>query len=176
MGPRYNVQPDATWEQHLAEQHVEAWYHNSRLYAAARRWGLAWLARLIAPRGYSQQDQAGGATPGDLVVVTQTTHDLAAAAWRRLHAGGAPTRRQCSALKVVLHEHTHCMVGLDAQGTPIPADLETYSHPATALPALRHARRRDYPLNAFTGLLRWHYTPADACDQGMQWFGGMLTA
>jgi hypothetical protein len=148
------VVADEKWIAFLDAEDVEAWYHNPRIYAWLRSRKLGFLVALadkLAPRGFARTDNVDGISPGDRVFLMQSCYDAtikAIAEWR-MH-GKIPSALW-SAMNVVPHEFKHCEI----DWTPTKEQLELFSHPTKAVPAVQHALRRKGAINAFTGLLRY---------------------
>jgi hypothetical protein len=175
-GPRLIVDSDQDYDARLRRENIQTWYGT--------------LCKAAQPRAFARLDSESGPTLGDTVFTTLTTYRRAARALRSLDHGGRPKRQDLDALRsldhggrpkrqdldalrLLVHEHAHCMVRL-WNGHPDTQDLERLSHPDKALPAIRHAFRTRFGLNAFTGLLRWRNKPKDAWMQGLQWFRGQV--
>lgn len=161
MGPRFEVHEDAEWDAFLVKEDVHTWYGN--------------LCKAANPRAFSRQDASSGASDGDVVHVKRSIHYLARRANMRLDAGQVPARTEMDALLVVLHEYSHCMVRLNADGSIVQADLAVYSHPDQAVPAILHAlfvSRQG--INAFTGVLRRNRAPAAVWLDGRTWYRSVL--
>lgn len=172
------------WEAHLAAEGVEAWYHTPKTYALLRKWHLEGLAKLAAPRGFSRADNNGRPDEGDYIDIPLTIYHLAEKAAAKLEHGDKPTWAEMDAFLVIAHEFSHCHV---RGATPEPgedaaaweqsrlSEEELYGHPKDALPAIAHAQRTHYGVNAFTGLLRWNKKIPDGIVAAtLEWFSGQV--
>lgn len=158
-GPRIETVPRNQWLAHLKSEDVTAWYHMPRLQR------IRFLALMLAPRGYSRGDNSDLATPHDVIRLRRDVYELAVAAAKARAGGRTPSPREQDALEVYVHEYLHCLT----DWTPTPQQLEELEHPTTAVAGVRHARRRRYALNAFTGLLRLRWAPAGPAQQAVDW-------
>lgn len=145
-GPRYLYHDDAQYRARLKKEVRGTWYH---------------VHKDLEPRGFCRQDKESGPSGGDLIVTKDSMHRLASRAFRDLTRGEVPDQTEMDALEVIVHEHTHCLVRLLANGEDHPDDVKVYSHPDKAVPAILHAFGPNCLLgvNAFTGALRWRPSP-----------------
>lgn len=165
-GPRLELVLRSRWLDHLEAENVQAWYHVARIRLRLLKWSLALhvprrVRLLLAPRAYSRGDNSDQATPEDLVRVRWDVYELAAA----FAEGSDESARARDAAWVVVHEYLHCLT----DWTPTPEQLEELEHPTTAREGIRHAHRRGYPINAFTGLLRWNPEPRQQLVEALDW-------
>jgi hypothetical protein len=175
LGPRIEAIRDGDWIKHLAAERVTSWYHNPRLYAWLRRRRLQLLKPLLdffAPRAYACPDKDGIPDADDLVRCKQSTYDAAVRAAQRIARGLLPVDRfDLDAFITVWHERLHCKVPW--QGTVPEATYreaaEIYGHPTGAIPGFLHARRRQYAVNSFTGLLRRRLEPEGTLLETATW-------
>lgn len=180
--PRLEVVP-GDWEAHLKAAKIESWYHNPRTYAALRKWHLEFLAKLLAPRGYSTFDNDGRPDDGDKVTVKESAYKSAREALRAVNANLKPSYKEMDALLLVVHEYCHTHVRGGAPENGIDARIweahrlqeeETYGHP-NGWAAVRHASRTGYGINAFTGLLRFRRNvPPEIYQKALRWFQGQV--
>jgi hypothetical protein len=157
-GPHLYVVAKQHWQTHLERERVSAWYHEPRR-------GLA----ILAPGAYARQDHEGGASAGDAITLRSDLYEAAKQAAAAFTAELRPTHGNGVAFGVVAHEFAHCMVRLDTEGRPLPGDIERFSHPTEPVPAIQHAIRHGFPLNAFTRLLRWRHAPHEAWTGARDW-------
>ena len=177
-GPRYVHHEDAVYRARLAKEVRGTWYHQHKA---------------LEPRGFARQDKESGPSAGDLVVTKRTVHLNAARAMKDLMAGHVPWKAEWECLEVVVHEHTHCLVRLQPDGSDHPGDARIYGHPDKPVEAVIHAFGPDCRLgvNAFTGLLRLRPSPRRLRDEliagrvtprteawhlGLLWFGQHVDA
>lgn len=146
-GPRYVVHPDADYRRRLDDEDVDTWYGT--------------LCKAAQPRGFSRQDKASGPSGGDLVVTSASTHRGARLAYGALLSDAIPDADDFEHLEVLVHEHTHCLVRLQPDGSDVPEDVRRYSHPDTSGAALLHVVSPScgFAVNAFTGVLRLRPSP-----------------
>jgi len=159
-GPSLEVVKMADYRKKLEDEKIEAWYHNPRIYAWLRKHrlqALDGLVYMLAPRGYARPDNLDGPTEGDHIVLREDVVQACQDAIKQWRAEGKISRSIWRKMNVAPHEFSHCLV----DWTPTKEQEEKFDHPGKALPAIAHAHRTGYRINAFTGLLRWAVEPEE---------------